>query len=902
MANKRELDTSSSRYAVFAAKIQVPPQQSRLLTRSRLLDKLTSLDGIKLVLVSAPVGFGKTTLISMAAHYHRWRTAWVSLDSGDNHPLRFWVAVLQALKHIHPAFHVPPINLLRQDSTPEKMPITARILVELEHIPHPHVIVLDDYHLIDNTAIHAEVSTLLEHLPRNSTLIVITRANPGWNLARMRVNGELLEIRERDLVFDPDEARDLLAETHGLALAPEDMKRLQARVEGWAARLQIAAHYLQRNPPAPHAIRKLSADQRHFTDYLTEEVLAGLPADVERFLAETSILGTLRADLCDAVTGRDDGQQMLGYLDQANLFITRLDERREWYRYYVLFADFLRRRLERMFSQDEIAVLHRRAWDWYARNGHHDQAIQHALTVGDYANAANCLAEAAGDLLLRGDITTLLSWFDLLPASLVDTRPELLILRMWASLFAGELDEVERLLARFDNLIETTGNPKTLRADVLALRSEVARLRGDLSLCVSYAQQAVQQLPEDNVILRGVVTLNLGYAEWFNGDLDTADHIFTHMISDQGTDEHLLIDVIALNNRAYLNTLRGDLRGAKTIYEGVLQRLSGRDPQVAPALGMTHLGLAELHYQWHQLDEALRLSQLGLREGESWIYVKYLLLGYFTYARTLHALKRYPGRDRVLLDVERLIHKANLVPLERQRLALQARFDLDEGRDEAARRWAIHSGIHEHGQSGFLDEFEALTLVRVWLAQGRTGEARELLTRLLRSAKKQKRLISEVEIHLLLARIAAARRDNDEATQSLHEALMRAEPERLMQVFIEQGPVIVDLLKRSQSSHGAMREFVQHLLDVFDNQANAPIVVKLDQAQVEPLTEREKDVLKLLAEGKSNPEIADHLDISPGTVGTHIKNILAKLRVRNRTEAITRAIQIGLLNVGKSHD
>jgi LuxR family maltose regulon positive regulatory protein len=892
MASTSDLDTSSNRYTVFATKIQPPRLRIPLVVRPRLIDRLKSLSHAKLAIISAPAGFGKTTLVGQVVQQLKWNAAWLSLDESDNHPVRFWFCVLQAMHMIQPALTLP-ISDIPQPDTPRRFDRwLAGFLSELERSTRPLFLILDDYHVIDHPPIHDGLTRLLEQLPQHLHLIVTSRVYPPLPLARLRANRELIELGAEELRFQPDEATTLLRQVNALDMNDTDINVLTRQTEGWAAGLQMASLYWREVGADARPLRRFNGSQAFVADYLTEEVMQHLPDDLQHFLMATSILGCLNASLCDAVTDRHDSQQVLEQLERNNIFLIHLQGEPGWYRYHGLFADFLAQRLEQSFSE-QIPELHRRAADWYANHQQYDRAVVHTLATGDFARAADSLAAAARTLLLRGEVVALREWLRALPADHLRARPTLLLLDAWVQLFSGQVETAERLLLQVENSVGLSTDA-TFQGDILTLRSEIARLRGEPLLAVEYAQQAVPLLPPDDTFRRGILQINLGYVHWTRGDLDAVDRIFKGIRSEASNEDGRLLDWIARHNLARLQAVKGHLRQAEAIYRETLNQVEQASLTVQAIAGMTHLGLAELDYQWNRLNSAAHNARDGLRLGQGWMYVKSLLSGYFLLS-AIYTVQKGSMDPHVPLDeVETLIEQAGLMPMRRRWWAAKARIALIEPDLAQAEYWLQHLDLRTSAQPGYENEFEYFTLAQLRIAQGRAAEILPLLDYLIALAARQGRLCSQIDGLTWTAVAWHSRREPERALQMLHDALKLGQREGFMRVFLDKGERMAELLRMAHT-HEKEQAYVEHLLKTFSAPTLPEAETERETHRFEPLTGREREILLLLAEGLTNEAIAARLFLSKATVKTHTRRILQKLNARNRTEAVARARQAGLL-------
>jgi LuxR family maltose regulon positive regulatory protein len=887
MTNTSDLDTSSNRYTVFATKIQPPRLRSPLVVRPRLIDRLKSLAHAKLTVISAPAGFGKTTLVGQAIQQLKWDAAWLSLDESDNHPVRFWFCILQTLRVVRPILTFPSSDIPHMDAPRRFDRWLAEFLSELDRSARPLFVILDDYHVIDHPPIHDGLTRLLEQLPHHVHLIITTRADPPLPLARLRANRELIELSVEELRFQPDEATTLLRQVNEVEMDDADIDVLTRQTEGWAAGLQMASLYWREIGTDAQPLRRFNGSQAFVADYLTQEVMQRLPDDLQQFLMATSILGCLNASLCDAVTNRRDSQQVLEYLERNNVFLVHLQGEPGWYRYHGLFADFLTQRLERSLS-GQIPELHRRAAGWYTAHRQYDRAVDHYLATGDFARAADSLAAASRTLLLRGEIVALEEWLRALPADHRQATPTLLLLDVWVHLFSGEIEAAEQLLLRFENTLDLP------RGDTLTLRSEIARLRGEPLLAIEYAQQAVPLLPPEDTFRRGILQINLGYVHWTHGDLDAVDRVFKGIHAQATSEDERLLDWIARHNLARLQAVKGHLHQAEAIYRETLTQVEQSPVKVQAIAGMAHLGLAELDYQWNRLNSAAQHAQHGLHLGRGWMYVKSLLSGYFLLSAVYTAQKGGIHPNVPLDEVEALIKQAGLMPMRRRWWAAKARTALIEPDLPQAEYWLQHLGLHTAAQPGYEEEFEYFTLIQLRIAQGRAGEIIPLLDHLITLAERQGRVCSHLDGLAWSAVVWHTRGDSERALRRLYHALKLGQREGFMRVFLDKGERMADLLRMAYRREKE-QVYIERLLKASSEPALPQVQAGQLTHQLEPLTGREREILLLLAEGLTNEAIAARLFLSEATVKTHNRSILRKLDARNRTEAVAKARQAGLL-------
>ena len=908
---------------LLETKLYHPRLRRALVARPHLRERLDRGAAGTLTLVAAPPGFGKTTLLAewLAAPPGEARhVAWLSLDPGDNRPAAFWAYLIAALRAAAPGVGAGALALLESPQPPPIEAILAALLNELATLPRDVILVLDDYHAIDAPEIHAGLAFLLDHLPATLHLVIAGRADPPLPLARLRARGELAEIRAADLRFAPEEAAAFLNGAMGLALAAADVATLEARTEGWIAGLQLAALSLQGRADAAGFIRAFAGDDRYVLDYLAEEVLQRQPAAIRNFLLQTSILDRLSETLCDAVTGQGDSGGMLAALERGNLFVVPLDDKRRWYRYHHLFADVLRAHL--LDEQPErVPELHRRASAWHEQHDLADEAIRHALAAGDDARAAD-LVERVGQAMFRGRWqASVLGWLRALPDEQLRRRPVLSVWYAHALLSAGDFADVEDRLRDAERWIDTpeagrgcAGSPaamvvvdeeefRRLPGRIAIARAGQAMARGDLATTAHHARRVLALVPEDDHLLRGGALGFLGLAAWASGDLETAHQTFAEgmaLLRRAGNFADVVGGSLAL---ADIRIAQGRLREAARTFERALQLAAEQGVPSMRGTADMHVGLAELHHEWGDPDGATRHLRRAEEQGEHTGFPQHPHRRRVAAAR-LRGAQGDPDAALALLDEAERLYVGDFHPEVRPIAALRARVWLAQGRLADAEDWARERGLSTDDDPSYLREFEHLTLARVLLARSASDRARRsddeamgLLARLLRAAEMGERLGSVVEILALQALAHRARGDLPAALVPLERALTLAEPEGYVRLFVDEGPPMAALLEAA-AKRGIAPGYIGRLLSTFGKPTEATPV---KQDLIEPLSERELAVLRLLATDLDGPAIARELLVSPNTMRTHTKNIYGKLGVNSRRAAVSRAEELHLLSRARKH-
>ena len=911
---------------ILATKLYIPPPRSKIVIRSHLIERLNEglSESRKLTLISASAGFGKTTLVS------EWlstltpcplplregagvRAAWLSLDEGDNAPTRFLTYLVAALQTIMANIGEGVLGVLQSPQPPPIESILTVLLNEITTIPDYFVLVLDDYHVVDSKPVDEALTFLLEHLPPQMHMVITTREDPHLPLARLRARGQLTELRATDLRFTPAEATDFLNQIMGLNLSPEDITALETRTEGWITGLQLAALSMQGHQDTASFIKSFTGSHHFVLDYLIEEVLHQQSESIQTFLLHTSILDRLCGPLCDAVLGSPSasGQEILDYLEHANLFIVPLDNERRWYRYHHLFGDLLRQRLGK---PKEFAEYHLRASQWHEENGDLGAAFHHAIAAGDFVRAAG-LAEAAWQGMNESfQSAAWLGWVKKLPDQLISTKPVLCTQIAQAFTDTGELEASELRLQDAERCLDGSelangAQLKPLPAMIALTRAYNAQVQGDPAATVKYAELALQLIPQDDFDRRARATTILEVIHWASGNLESAIRGIgdsMERLTQLGNHVMAVASAFAL---ADLLVGLGSLNEAERTYQDALQLAAQHGPEAEHITAHHHLGLSMIYRQ--RGDDTLaahhlkRAAELGLQTTlVDWLY---------RWHAAQAQLKEAAGDLETalsLLDEAKQVYIQTLVPDLRPLAAMKARIYLKQGRLDKAQAWAAERGLSLSDEVSYLHEFEHLTLARLEIANPLVNA---LLARLLQAAEAQNRRGSALDILLVQALAHEAQGNHPQALAALKRALSLAEPEGYVRIFVDEGKPMRMLIadfrlsieKQMSSSAHTQLGYTGKLLAAFappvNKQSTTPALaagarVKNPKSEiVEPLSERELEVLRLVAQGLSNREISLRLFLALNTVKGHNQKIFNKLQVQSRTEAVARARELGLL-------
>jgi LuxR family transcriptional regulator, maltose regulon positive regulatory protein len=904
---------------LVATKLYVPLPRPGFIARPRLAERLAEGSGGALTLVSAPAGFGKTALLAHWARGLRRPVAWLSLDAGDNDPARFWRYVATAMEEVRPGVAGRVEGLLGASPQPPVEGLVTALVNALADLPDEAVLVVDDYHLIESRSIHQSLLLLLDHQPPPLRLVVASRAHPPLPLARLRARGQLVELGAAELRFTPEETAALLGAATGLELPPASLAALQARTEGWAAGLQLAGLSLRGHTDPAGFLTGFSGSHRFVLDYLAEEVLDRQPGHLRAFLLETSVLSRLCGELCDAVTGRGDGQELLEATERANLFLVALDEERRWWRYHHLFADLLRARLGRE-RPERLQALHRNAATWCEGHGLVDDAIAHAVAAGDPPWAARLAERHAEELLQRGEGATLGRWLRLLPAEEVRARPQLSLAKAIALLVEGRADpdEIEPLLADAERTPAadepyqpSVGRAASLLANTPAgtalVRAHLAYLRRDAEAIAASGRQILARLTDADRSLRMFADWYLATADWLDGRLAQAELALVRCVAERqalGDPERI---PWPWSDLGHVQHAQGRLGAALGTFERALV-VAERTDHPQPLASMAHIGLAGVLYERNQLDDALEHLTHGVEQLRRFEWAPGLASGLAWLALVRQARGDGAGALEAVGQADQVLPGPGIFGVQVESLpALRARLLLAQGEIAAAARWARERGLGEEDALSYPSEREYLVAAQVLLATGAAHRARRLLERLQAAAVAQDRTGSRIEILALRALALRAGDDEDAALAALASALQLGSAEGYVRVFVDLGAPMAALFgrlasgKRSQGiPAGVPGDYLRRLAAGFEQHGprsdrrarRVPVVPGL----IEQLSEREFEVLLLMAAGRSNREIADELVVVVDTVKKHVGRVMDKLGAANRTQAVARARELGLLS------
>jgi LuxR family maltose regulon positive regulatory protein len=903
---------------VLLTKLHIPYRRQNLVPRPRLFEMLHLGLAHRLILISAPAGYGKSTIIGEWIRETKTASAWVSLDEGDNDLVRFLDYCVAAIQTIFPEAGKTTQVMLQSPQRPAMEACLSLLINDLVKAGHPVILVLDDYHLIQSQAVHEAVTFLLNHLPAQVHMVISTRADPPLPISRLRARGQLTELRLSDLRFSKEEAVEFFAQMMGFSLPMPAQEALIERAEGWAAGLQMAALAMQAQAASrgkealPAFVHSFTGSHRYILDYLVEEVLQSQPNSIQEFLQHTCILERLCAPLCEALLHGEGSSSiaqpasaLLEYLDRSNLFLMPLDDRRQWYRYHHLFSDLLNQRL--LQSQpDLVPVLHRRASAWFEQNGFLNEAIEHAIAAQDFERAANMISQAAEPTLMRSEVMTYMHWVERLPGAVLQNYPRLIVFQTWGLLFAGH--SKEKIEACLNSLAALEDSPLSA-----PIRGYIALFQGDVGTSIELLQQALNQLPEEEHLLRGLAATCLANAYLSEYEVSAGIQALEEIAQESRKTGNAMLAALVYSNLAELSRKLGQLHLAEDYYLQAIDLATDAEGHRLPVASRPLSGLGDLKREWNDLNNAEEYLAESVSLSRFWMQA-----GFIYYAPPLIRLKMAQGAweeaQEIISQARKAAAEFSITLIDDYLVEMyQAWLWIVQGELEEAVRWVKKFRIEESVDTlpatsaqaynlFHIRKYEQLILARLYLRQNEPEKALSLLENLLPKFTKIGRQVQVIEIHILRARAWKASGRLEKAMIELQEALRLAEPEGYLRSFLDEGEPIWQLLQKIPAANGGMQIYVQKLLSAFgDEKGSQPSTVTaakkltVDKPMLDALSKREMEVLHLLAGTLSADEVAEKLFVSVHTVRSHIKKIYSKLGVHGRLEAVERARELQLL-------
>jgi LuxR family maltose regulon positive regulatory protein len=913
---------------ILITKLYIPPTRSELVQRPELIERLK--DGLdkKLTLISAPAGFGKTTLVShWLENLHNdseisdqpIQVAWLSLDDNDNDPVRFltyFITALNQIKEIDAGLGQGALRMLQSPQLPSPNTVLISLINDLTANPKKIIFVLDDYHLIQAQTIHQALVFLLENLPPRLHLVIATRQDPPLFLSRLRARDQITELRAADLRFTSTEAADFLNQVMGLNLSSRDIAELESRTEGWIAGLQLAAISMQGRKDRTGFIKSFTGGHRLVLDFLIEEVLRQQPESIQNFLLQTAVLDRITGSLCNALTGLENSQEILEMLDHANLFIVPLDDELRWYRYHHLFADLLRQRLHQ--NQPELMpTLHTRAINWYEQNGLVDEAIDHALHNNDFDRAAQLIEQHVDTIWTQGEYVKLRRWLVRLPDELLLSNPQLSIFQAWELFTSGQLDAAERFL----QFAEMSYNPATDQVSETESQSQdqtsavsetkvsgkaaaihawmVAYQRQNISGLIQRLQQALDDPLDQDLHWRSAVAITLADVHAFNGDMPSAYQARIDAL--QACEAAGNTDLFMYNSAKLALNLKtqGKLLQVQELCQQRVQLANESGMSQTSVVGWLLAIWGDVLAEMNDLDAALELVEKSRKLTKHGGDVMMLGWSYLYLTRVLFSKGDIAGAEEIIQKLFKVARESNMPTwIVNLNASWQARIWLVQDKLEAASHWMNERGPDLKIKPSNFDGLEYIGFARILIAQGKLNEALSILARLLEAAQKGGDITREIELLILKALTFQSGDETNRALVTIEKALNLGETRGFCRIFADEGPSMARLLYNALD-RGIAPDYVSRLLQAFPvdkpKQVESPMIDGSGSNYIEPLSEREIEVLQLIAEGLTNPEIATKLILSLYTVKTHARNIYSKLGVNNRIQAVDKAKTLGIL-------
>ena len=884
---------------ILATKLFIPPPRPNQVSRPRLLICLQEGLARKLTLISAPAGFGKTSLLSEWISKSDHPVCWLSLDEGDNDPGRFLSYLVASLQQIGIEFDKHVVAFLQSHNVEDfKAYDTETLLISLlnrisEERQH-FFLVLDDYHLIENKAVHKALTFLLDNLPRQMHLIIATRTDPSIRMAQMRARGEMCEIRAADLRFSLEEASEFLNQSIGLGLSSSDLSTLIDKTEGWITGLQLAAISLQGHQYKEAFVRAFAGDDRYIADYLLDEALLRQPFHIQTFLLQTSILDRLNAPLCDALTCRSDSRCILVELERANLFLVPLDNQRNWYRYHQLFTELLHARLIQKYA-NTMNDLYHRASLWYEEQGMLSDAVRLALLGNDSVRVAQLVEGHLLAVVSTSELAVMNQLLSSLPEDL-GSNPWLALARAWGMAYVWQFDRAESFLEKaISNLINFDEQIQgRIRGRILALRSYIAGSKRDYSDSIHIAQDALQHLPEDDLSMRSFTLLIIGNAYRFSGDSTRAIQFHHDALHHSEEARDTILSVIILTRLIDIYRMSGNLNRAYRTGMRALKIIEGYERQTSAQsfiIGYLKLRLCTVYYERNELGLALQSAETGLDLIRQWGAYDSISVGYINLAKIYLASRNYTQAMNCLREFKETFPAEDRLQYKIAS-ALEAEINLHDGNLKRASDWLEScSYCQTHGfQVEKIQIYDVMA--QIYIARGQYSDARGLVERLLSFAQETTTIEYEMRARGKLALVLQATGQEEAAITMLECALDQAASEEYRRVFLDQGQPMAQLLYQA-ASRGIQPEFCNQLLAEFPSAPQPGS--ELQDELIEPLSDRETEVLRHIALGSTNQEIAQELVLSLYTIKSHARSIYSKLGVKNRTEAVAKARLVGLL-------
>lgn len=881
---------------ILTSKLFIPQPSLKLVERPNLIARLNEGLACKLTLISAPAGFGKTTLVAEWIPNSSVPFCWITLDEGDNDMGRFLAYIIACLHSISIDVDEQLLTLIQ---SPERRPFEAILIPLLNQIAAARqnfALVLDDYHLITSQEVHEAVAFLLDHAPPSMHLVITTRADPPLQLSRLRARGQMTEMRASDLRFSVQEAEYLLNHVQDLQLSIDSLETIMNKTDGWIAALQMISIALKGSADPASYIKELSGNQSYIADYLMDEVINQQPDEIRSFLKQTSILDRLSGALCDAVLGQGNSSQILKYLKTANLFLESLDEENKWFRYHRLFTSLLQQRLRD--SQPEImGTLYYNACTWFEESGHSTEAIDYALRGNYLERAADLIEQNAEMMIARGETNIFIQWVEKLPQEILHAKPLTTILYAWALLVIRSQKQIARTL-----LEEVKHDSEHLAGRLNTVKAILAIFEGKTLDAIELCHQAMAQLPTEDIFFRVMAAWNLSGALAVSGDTEGGLKVLEEVARLSMASQQYLVAIIALSRLAKAKEITGDIQEARTLYKQALDVAAMNQNRPLPAASVALVGLGKIHWEWNHTEVAKEYLSQGMELGKRWRPTS-AIDGYLITANILQSQGDIDGANQIIREAQAIAAQDKATELDDRYVAShQALLWIRQKNLQAVQAWASERGLKKSLDTGKLAlsgnrgadiilHYELIVFARASIAESRCQEAMAILDLVLPSMQNFGYLSKIIEIHILYALCMYAQKKIDSALSWLKKTVTLAAPGGYIRTFLEEGEPIAALLQELKA-HGELSGFALEVWNAFTPSKTGPTI---HTDLLEMLSDREVEILQMLVSDLSAPQIAERLHISVTTMRTHTRNIYSKLGVHSRFEAITKAKELNYL-------
>lgn len=880
-------------FPILETKLFIPRPVRDSINRDLLIRKLeTNVEAeIPLVLLSAPAGYGKTSLLSewiIKQELKDIQFVWISLDAADNDPIRFLTYLGIALNQILPGIKAWTEQLLAAPTLPNVHEVITVLINQLNNIQKSVVLVFDDFHVIKNTIIHEAIDFLVDHLPRHVHVVISSRSDPPIKLHRLRARGHVVELRMQDFRFTNEEVDLLLRKYSEIKFSPDDIRILTSKTEGWIAGIRMALLSLQGKQNLSLLLSQISGQQRYIMDFLSEEAFNNQDESIQEFLLDTTFLDRFCAPLCDAVRGKDDSSEMIKQLEISNCFLIPLDENRIWYRYHHLFSDLLQIRLKQNTIRNPGHVQQHQqvAAEWFEQNRHNTEAIQFFIQAGEFVRAAEIVETSTIDLFSHGKLHQLLSWIRLLPDELRMKRPGLNIYQAWTLAFASRIQDSNLRLEQAELLINqgeyTPDEMRRFKAEIQAIRSLIAVISGNISAALQLLDLPDDIVPKEYKFARSVQVWSVGYAYRIKGDLDNAERCFREALDLGYSLDNVHTIASTSVDLGEILRQKGEIAQAESVYRTALNRAYQTNP-IPGFVGRLESFLANILIEKHQLVEADGLLDQAIKHNQEWENLNHSAYTWLIKTKYFYATKDSQKANQVMQEVQTWVNRGPIVTTLRNSIGLMCiNLWLATGEMEKANHWLENEidSINQYQKTiNESSEVQILAAIKILFKQDSLKEANNLVASLENNARIGGRRAILIQVLVLKALVET---DRKKAQESLKEALELGLPAGFRQVFLEYGKELLPLLEAHQKISG-VNEILSTIIQDGSNQTS------------QLLTERELQILGWMATGLSNAEIGEKLFISAGTVKAHSASIYRKLQVSNRTEAIAKTKDLKLL-------